>query len=182
VPAGADRHRFAVRYDERHADAHRVADVRDTRRSSEPSNVLTMGRAPWSILRATVCRAARAIAVARCIGRVSTGSDRLAHVAVRASTRCIVLVARRTCRVGRVGADGRDTERCRHVRTAHTDVRRADTVDSDAVRTAHGQRRVPSRTIGCAHLALDAVTHGVVSEPHGPGRVDTLGRQHGAMQ
>jgi hypothetical protein len=112
VPAGADRHRFAVRYDERHADAHLVAGMRDTRRSVEPSDVLTVGRTSRSILRATVCRAARAIAVARCIGRVSTGSDRLAHVAVRTSARCVVLDARRTCRVGRVGADGRDTERC----------------------------------------------------------------------
>jgi hypothetical protein len=31
-------------------------------------------------------------------------------------------------------------------------------------------------------LALDAVTHGVVSEPHGPGRVDTLGRYDVSMQ
>jgi hypothetical protein len=182
VPAGADRGGFAVRYDERHADTHRVADMRDARRSVELPDVLTMGNASRSVLRAAVCRAARAIAVARRIGRMSIRSGGLAHVAVRASTRCVVLDARRTRRVGRVGADGRDAQRRRHVRTAHTDVRRADTVDADAMRTAHRQRRMSGWAIGCAHLALDAVTHGVVSEPNGSGHMDALGRHHGAMQ
>lgn len=182
VPAGADRHRFTVRYDERHADAHRVADVREPRRSVEPSDVLTVGRTSRSILRATVCRAARAIAVVRCIGRVSTGSDRLAHVAVRASARRLVLDARRTRRVGRVDADGRDAQRRRHMRTSHADVRRTVTVDSDAVRTAHGKRSVSGRAIGCAHLALDAVARGVVSEPDGSRVVDTVGRYDVSVQ
>jgi hypothetical protein len=182
VSSRTDRHGFAIRHDERHADAHRIAGMRDAGRSVESADVFAVGSAARSVVRAAVRRAGSAIAVARCVGRVPARSNRVAYVAIRAGARSRVLDAGRFRRLGRMDADGCDAQRHRHVRTAHADVRGSDAVDADAVRTSHRKRRVPHRSERRAHLASCPVAHRIVPEPDGSGGLDAMGRHDSSMQ